>query len=58
MLYFFKGKGWIYIFVFCEVFYLNDYKVVWFMEILFNVFYGIIWGIGVLENVDGEWKIV
>ncbi len=57
MPYFSKGKGWTYTLVSREVFYSNDHKVAWFMEILSNASYGTTRGTGVLENVNGEWKI-
>lgn len=57
MPYFSKGKGWTYTPVSREVFYSQDQQVAWFMEILSNASYGITRGTGVLEKVEGEWKI-
>ena len=57
MPYFSKGKGWTYTPVSREVFYSQDKQVAWFMEILSNASYGITRGTGVLEKVEGEWKI-
>jgi hypothetical protein len=57
MPYFSQGKGWTYTPVSRDVFYAKDKQVAWFMEILDNASYGITRGTGVLERIDGEWKV-
>lgn len=57
MPYFSQGKGWTYTPVSRDVFYAKDKQVAWFIEILDNASYGITRGTGVLEQIDGEWKV-
>lgn len=54
--YFDAGKAWDFKTISRNIYFSTDKKVAWFDELL-NTWMGVCRGSGVLENIDGEWKL-
>ena len=54
--YFDAGKAWDFKTIERNIYFSTDNKVAWFDELL-NTWMGVCRGSGVLENIDGEWKL-
>lgn len=55
--YFSKGRGWTYVSRNRHIYFSQSGNTAWFDELLDNASYGETRGTGVLEKMDGQWKI-
>ncbi len=52
-----SGKGWTYVSHDRHIYFSTDKKIAWFDELLDNAGLGLTRGTGVLEKIDGRWKV-